>query len=285
MATTAQRLTALEAWRKTVDARLTALETPVAPVPAPIVYAPSVTLRPTTGQTVAAKSFTQLDYGVIWNDGPDNVTLTDLIMDRCTYGLKLGASAVAGNQATGLVASNIVAKGGVMGAFLANITGGRFDDWQLQSVSSDPHNHALYLERECHNLLFEGFRGSVSGATGYCINMYASGAFVSDYIGFLDTVLDASAGGLGPLTINWPYRLVRFEGAVLKQQLGVARPVIMLGECSDVVIDGFIAEGGNALIGAFGGTVPARITLRNGTYKGARLPVFPWLTLENVRLV
>jgi hypothetical protein len=283
MTTVAQlekRVAALESWRLTMEPPAVVVPAP----PPPLESSPTIR-NPASGTTIAHKRIPDV-YGIIWNNGPDNVTIEDVLLDGCQFGLKLGASSTADNQSTGLKALEVHTKGCIMGAFLANLTDAMLTDWTLQSASSDPHNHALYLERGLYGLLIERLYAYTTGATGYCVNMYASGPFHSQGITIRNSTMTALEGGLGPLAINYPFRDVRLGNVLLEQKIGVARPVIMLGECSDVTIDGFTASGGNALIGAFGGTTPLRVKLRNGTWDGAKLPSFPWLDIDaSVRLV
>lgn len=231
-----------------------------------------------------------------------NASLENIFMHNCYgYGIKIGQGAIADY----LNFSNIVIARGDnanpdyytrQGFYLSQCQDSTFSYLDIDAGYGTRLDHAMYLSDRCYRLTFSGLRlKNING--GWAAHLYngyvyaGEPTWVSTDLTFNHCVFDTrgvvAAGGDGcPLIISGKYDNIRFTDCTFytDDTTAEANVCIRLSDSTNIVIDGFDAYGGSALILNEGG-VTAEI--KNGVYHHATKPFFygdnsTGITLTNV---
>ena len=196
--------------------------------------------------------------------GPVNCQFTNLVFEDLSFGLKLGS----GPESSGLLVDNIVARRCAQPLFVANVSDSTFSNLDIQADAlANSLDQGIYLERGNHNLTFQNVK--VAGGGGYCLQLYTESG-ESDTLTFDGLTLDATTGRY-PLVI-WGYSNVNFKNVTMINSPGATAPCVRLsGTASNVLFDGFTAQGGTSLAAPYAEETPQGIVFENGTYQGPTL--------------
>ncbi len=203
-----------------------------------------------------------------------NVTVERVKVTGCQYALK------ADTQGKNLTVRDFTARASGQ-IYISNLTGGLFERLDLEMVTQKLTAvtfHAIYMGANNHNLTFRTI--NLTGGSGFTLQLYTDSGWTlpSDNISFDGLTVE----GRWAVVIGSGFQGVTFRNVTAHASLADS-PVFSLYDPRDVTVDGFAAAGGNALISARVAS-PQVIRFQNGTYDGASLPSFPWLTTTNVRL-
>ncbi len=210
----------------------------------------------------------------LWFSRHSNVTLERLKTTGVQYALK------AETQGSNLTVRDFTARASGQ-IYISNLTGGLFERLDLEMVTQKLTAvtfHAIYMGANNHNLTFRTI--NLTGGSGFTLQLYTDSGWTlpSDNISFDGLTVE----GRWAVVIGSGFQGVTFRNVTAHASLADS-PVFSLYDPRDVTVDGFAAAGGNALISARVAS-PQVIRFQNGTYDGASLPSFPWLTTTNVRL-
>jgi len=287
MPTTTQldtRLKALEAWRLAVEQRLVALEAvdpvlpPVPPSSFTTVAGDHALLSGATWQDTIFQGFTRGLYGA----GINGATLKNLRFEgtagQGVYAWKFGS----GTQSINIQADGIIAVG-INQMFMADVSDSTFRNMSINAwVNPSTSNHALYLERDCHNLLFENL--TLSGGHGQVLHLYQeTSGWLNGSSDITFNGLTITGGYMEPIVFGDYFERVTVKNAKLTNTGSGA--IFNFRRCRDILIDGFEAWGKGPLVMSDYPTEALRIVVRNGVYHGPSLGSVPGVTFENVTLV
>lgn len=220
-------------------------------------------------------------YG-IRGSGISQGTIRNVVIDNAYGGVKIGS----GSQSVGLVVDSYSTTNNAQSLFLADVSDSTFRNMDLHIATTaefDSHGrrHVIYLEKDNHNLRFSHLR--LRGGTSYALQLFHGGGWAeaSSDLTFDDVTIESPA-------LNGAVVLGDYYERVTMANLRVTSPaaavsVFRLREVRDVVIDGFEAWGGAALVTSSGAPV-SNVVFRNGTYHGPKLGSIPGVTFENVTL-
>jgi Pectate lyase superfamily protein len=222
-----------------------------------------VTLR---GLSFSSSGFDS-EVGGVYMVGAIDCRARDLRFDRLQYALKLGS----GPPSRGWIVEGVQARECATTIYAADIADSRFARLDLQGAQTGRTlDHDIYLESNCHGLTFTDV--TLTGGSGYCLQLYVGPGGASSDVTFERTLLDATTGRY-PLVIGSGWSKVAFGDLDLTMSR-TDGPCVLLGAATDITFDGFTASGGRSLLEWYGDRAhPAeRITLKNGRYDGPALP-------------
>lgn len=246
-------------------ARVAALESgTVEPPVEPPTYTPSAALILRSDDVVAGKSFAGYDYAVnaasgAYNQAVTNAAVRDCRFDGCKFGVKVGTGPIS----SGIALERLVARDCRIPLMLADMQDSTLADLDLEGRPGLTTDHCLYMERGIKRLAGHNIRLTQGG--GYCLHMYNVADEWSEDITIEDVTLDATGGWL-------PLCIIGFRRVTLRRVKLITAatdgPCIMLGDCQDLLIEGFEASGGYSLVYSHGSC--SNVVIRNGSYPAGK---------------
>jgi hypothetical protein len=279
------------------DARILALEARVAalegtPVEPPVEPEPAPTPQPSEPPAVPAGA-TQLTAGASLRS---NRVYTGNVRGSGDYGAycegiadtKVIRAEITGFQfAMALWGGERLAVLGLTGrSSRPTLYGAALKDCELSWLDLEAAiSHGLYLTSDCADITGHDWR-LVCGKQGtyqpYALHLYCEGGSASGLTAER-LYLDGRLGVCAAVFENWSdVHLKDVESYAVNAHYD-------LWNCSDIIVEDFVAYGGTALVSQRSGTTSQNVLFRNGVYHGPRLtpdgqPI-PGVTFDNVRLV
>lgn len=220
----------------------------------------------------------------VYATGIQNGRLTNLRVENCDYGFKLGS----GNQAYGWVCDNLQSVNvGILSMFLAYVSDSTFRNLDFQNRVDTGEGMCLYIERENHNLVLVNVR-CVGGSRNSLQFSNDYGTNPTDHVTIDGLYCDNSMGTRYPFTVA-ATREGMFLDITLKNVTLVGNnsenPCIVWYVGQRVIIDGLTASGGAAMQMKYGTfSEPKNCQIKNGTYRGSVIGVVLGVTVTNVSL-
>jgi len=195
------------------------------------------------------------------------------VLGEPDYGLKVGSSSTM-NQ---LNVDGLTIPSADTGIYLDCVTDSVFSGLDITSprYMGSNQDHAMYVESDVTNVVIKDsvFRGG----SGYTLHMYREGGGQSHDILFENVTIDASTGRY-PVVIGSGFDHVTFRNCTFIARANADEAVFQMWGVDSILVDGFTASGGTALVSASG----TNIVFRNGTYEGPSLGT--GATFDNVSL-
>ncbi len=212
------------------------------------------------GLTLRSEHGSNLSYivGILAEDAKE-LRLADIRTEQLFFGIRLSDSA-------DVTVDGLRSREDLQTLTVSGVDRGNFSDVDSECLVYG-NSHNLYLERDNHNLVFDGVR--VAGGGGYSLHLYHISSQTSSDITFRNVVLDDPTQGI----VVWGYEDVTFEDVSGSVEEGDG--AIMLNTLNGFTLRGFELSGGRSAVAVYNSpSGPVRnVNLLDGVYHQRQLIV------------